>query len=86
MTSVRSADDGVGPFTFAVYLGVLIIVAIVANLALSAAGGALGAVGVSFPPEGARDLFVQASTVLYVMAAGLFLLLVLTAYRSIRER
>ena len=85
MTSVRMAEDGVGPFTFAVYLGVLLIVAVVVNLALSAVAAGLGQY-VQFPPPGAQDLFTQVSAILYLMAAGLFLLLVLTAYRSIRER
>jgi hypothetical protein len=85
MTSVRMAEDGVGPFTFAVYLGVLLIVAIVLNIVLSVVTAGLGQF-MQFPPNGAQDLFTYVSAIFYVMAAGLFLLLVLTAYRSIREQ
>jgi hypothetical protein len=82
--------EGVGPLRFAAYLGLILILVAVLNAALTAfsqnaqrVGDALG-VPFQFPPPGSGDLFMGASLMFYVLAAALFLLLVFTAWRSIR--
>jgi glucan phosphoethanolaminetransferase (alkaline phosphatase superfamily) len=91
MTDVRALSDGVGPLTFAVLLGVIIIFIMSMNAVLTAFGqianqmnNALG-VSIQFPPQGSNQLFTGISLAFYILAAGLFLLLVFTAWRSIRE-
>ena len=83
-------DDGVGPLRFAAYLGMMLIIATVLNTALTAfnqnaqkVGNAMG-VPFQFPPPGSNDLFTSTSLMFYVLAAALFMLLVFTAWRSIR--
>ncbi len=82
--------DGVGPLRFAAYLGAVLILVAVLNATLTAfdqnvkkVGDALG-VPFQFPPPGSNDLFAGASLMFYVLVAALFLLLVFTAWRSIR--
>jgi hypothetical protein len=84
-------SDGVGPLRFAAYLGIVLILVAVLNAALTAfaqnaqeIGNAMG-VPFTFPPQGSDQLFTGTSLMFYVLAAGLFLLLVFTAWRSIRE-
>ena len=91
MTDVRALSDGVGPLTFAVLLGVIIIFIMSMNAVLTAfsqiadkANSALK-ISIQFPPAGSDKLFVGISLAFYILAAGLFLLLVFTAWRSIRE-
>lgn len=83
-------DDGVGPLTFAAYLGMILMLIAALNAALTAfsqnaqkVGDALG-VPFQFPPPGSGDLFTGTSLMFYVLVAALFLLLVFTAWRSIR--
>ena len=85
------SDEGVGPLRFAAYLGMVLIIVAILNAALTAfgqnaqkVGDALG-VPFQFPPPGSNDLFVSTSLMFYVLAAALFLLMVFTAWRSIRE-
>jgi hypothetical protein len=82
--------DGVGPLRFATYLGMMLIIVAVLNAALTAfnqnaqkVGNAMG-VPFQFPPPGSNDLFTSTSLMFYVLAAALFMLLVFTAWRSIR--
>ena len=82
--------DGVGPLRFVAYLGMILIIATVLNTALTAfnqnaqkVGNAMG-VPFQFPPPGSNDLFTSTSLMFYVLAAALFMLLVFTAWRSIR--
>jgi hypothetical protein len=82
--------DGVGPLRFAAYLGMMLIIVAVLNAVLTAfgqnaqkVGNAMG-VPFQFPPPGSNDLFTSTSLMFYVLAAALFLLLVFTAWRSIR--
>jgi len=84
-------SDGVGPATFAVWLGVALVLVAVLNGVLTAfaenskkIGDALG-VPFQFPPQGSDKLFTQTSLMFHVLAAGLFIALVFTAWRSIRE-
>ena len=83
-------DGGVGPLRFAAYLGMMLIIVAVLNAVLTAfgqnaqkVGNAMG-VPFQFPPPGSNDLFTSTSLMFYVLAAALFLLLVFTAWRSIR--
>jgi hypothetical protein len=82
--------DGVGPLRFAAYLGMVLMLVAVLNAVLTAfnqnaqkVGDAMG-VPFQFPPPGSNDLFTGVSLMFYVLAAALFLLLVFTAWRSIR--
>jgi len=83
-------DDGVGPLRFAAYLGMILILIAVLNAALTAFGqnaqkvGDVMGVPFQFPPPGSNDLFTSTSLMFYVLAAALFMLLVFTAWRSIR--
>jgi hypothetical protein len=84
--------DGVGPVRFALYIGMILILVAVLNAALTAfsqnaqkIGNATG-VPFRFPPSGSDQLFTGTSLMFYILAAALFLLLVFTAWKSIRER
>jgi hypothetical protein len=72
------------------YLGMVLILVAVLNAALTAFGQNAAKVGNAtgvpfvFPPPGSGDLFAGVSLMFYVLAAALFLLLVFTAWRSIR--
>ena len=83
--------DGVGPLTFAIGLGIILVLVVALNAVLTAFaenGKKIGdAVGVpfTFPPQGSDKLFTQTSLMFYVLAAGLFIALVFTAWKSIRE-
>jgi hypothetical protein len=87
-----SDADGVGPMRFAAYLGIILIVVAVLNAALTAfsqntqkIGSAMG-VPFQFPPSGSDKLFTSTSLMFFILAAALFLLMVFTAWRSIREQ
>ena len=87
-----SDADGVGPMRFAAYLGIILIVVAVLNAALTAfsqntqkIGSAMG-VPFQFPPQGSDQLFTSTSLMFYILTAALFLLMVFTAWRSIREQ
>jgi len=85
-------DDGIGPMRFAAYLGMILIIVTVLNATLTAFGQNAQKVGdtlgvpFQFPPQGSADLFTGTSLMFYVLVAALFLLMVLTAWRSIQER
>jgi len=82
--------EGVGPLRFATYLGMVLMLVAVLNATLTAfnqnaqrVGNATG-VPFQFPPPGGGDLFTSTSLMFYILSASLFLLLVFTAWRSIR--
>jgi|LAFK01.1.fsa_nt_gi hypothetical protein len=84
-------SDGVGPLTFAVGLGIILILIVALNAVLTAfsqnaqkIGAAIG-MPFTFPPPGSDQLFTQTSLMFYVLAAALFLVLAFTAWKSIRE-
>ena len=84
------SSEGVGPMRFTAYLGLVLMLVAVLNAALTAfsqnaqkVGDALG-MPFRFPPPGSSDLFTGASLMFYILSASLFLLLVFTAWRSIR--
>ena len=84
-------DGGVGPLTFAVGLGIVLVLIIALNAVLTAfstnaqkVGDAVG-VPFTFPPSGSDAMFTQTSLMFYVLVAGLFIALVFTAWKSIRE-
>jgi hypothetical protein len=91
MTDVRAMSDGVGPLTFAVLLGAIIIFIMSLNAVLTAFGQIAShmnsalKVSIQFPPQGSNALFTGISLAFYILTAGLFLLLVFTAWRSIKE-
>jgi len=84
--------DGVGPMTFAVAFGIILILVVILNAVLTTFAQNMQKVsegiGVpfQFPPAGSDQLFTQTSLMFYVLAAGLFAALVFTAWKSIRER
>jgi ABC-type branched-subunit amino acid transport system permease subunit len=83
-------NDGIGPLTYTAYLGMILILITTLNAILTAFGqnakevGNATGVPFQFPPPGSLDLFTGTSLMFYVLAAALFLLLVFTAWRSIR--
>ena len=82
--------EGVGPLRFAAYLGMVLMLVAVLNAALTAFSqnaqsiGNMTGVPFAFPPAGSDQLFTGVSLMFYVLVAALFLLLVFTAWRSIR--
>jgi hypothetical protein len=84
--------DGVGPLTFAVALGVILMLVVMLNAVLTTFAQNMQKVSedigvpLQFPPPGSDQLFTSTSLMFYVLAAGLFVALVFTAWKSIRER